>query len=272
MSHTTKLQEQNLSNYFLFSLVMEDEILAREMLNRILGQSLPRLEVMTEKQEQIHPHVRYIRLDVRASLGNIRWNIEMENEGRDLAKRSRYHQSVEDVKSLGPGMRFGDLGEGYVIFICTFDPFGKGKYYYEFCNTEQELKFPLGDQTKKIFLSTKGKDKESISAELLNFLEYVEESTDEVAQKHKDDWYIQALHKKLTTIRNNSIREVEWMMTVGELLDCKMEETEQRVCRLFLEMMQENRSQAELTRIVEDKEYRHKMYMKYKLVDDEKSA
>ena len=38
--------------------------------------------------------------------------------------------------------------------------------------------FPLGDETKRIFLSTKGKNAEEISKELLHFLEYVENSTD----------------------------------------------------------------------------------------------
>ena len=35
-----------------------------------------------------------------------------------------------DVSQLKPGEDYDTLPESYVIFICTFDPFGKGLYKY----------------------------------------------------------------------------------------------------------------------------------------------
>ena len=45
-----------------------------------------------------------------------------------------FHQAEMDVTSLLPGEDFSKLRTGYVIFICTFDPFGKGLYRYTFEN------------------------------------------------------------------------------------------------------------------------------------------
>ena len=50
------------------------------------------------------------------------YNVEAQNEDeRNLAKRSRFHQAEMDVKALKPGEKFEDLRPAYVIFICTFD-------------------------------------------------------------------------------------------------------------------------------------------------------
>lgn len=47
--------------------------------------------------------------------------------------------------------------KSYVIFICTFDPFGEGRHIYTFCNTCQEnTSLTLNDDAVKIVLNTKG--------------------------------------------------------------------------------------------------------------------
>lgn len=57
--------------------------------------------------------------------------MQNSNEG-DLPKRSRYHQAEMDLSSLKPGQNFRDLQPCIVVFICAFDPFGKGCYRYIF--------------------------------------------------------------------------------------------------------------------------------------------
>jgi len=84
-----------------------------------------------------------------------------------------------NVLSLKPGEDFNDLSPGYVVFICTFDPLGGGLYRYTFENICTESGFPLNDRTKKIFLSTKGTNEKEVPEELLLFLHYIENSTDE---------------------------------------------------------------------------------------------
>lgn len=101
------------------------------------------------------------------------YSVEMQNQDEyNLPKRSRYHQAEKDLTSLKPGQDFNDLKPSVIIFICTFEPFGKGLYKYTYetrCNEKGEL---LGDEVKKIFLNTKGineEAKQAIKEELKKF-------------------------------------------------------------------------------------------------------
>ena len=41
------------------------------------------------------------------------------------------------------------LKPGYIIFICSFDPFGKGRCQYVFEEYCKEADIPLGDETQR---------------------------------------------------------------------------------------------------------------------------
>ncbi|MBD5544662.1 MAG: Rpn family recombination-promoting nuclease/putative transposase, partial [Lachnospiraceae bacterium] len=127
-------QELNLSNAFLFSAALEDPETCQLVLEIILGTKLPKVKVHAERSILVSSDFRSIRLDIYASNEmQVSYNVEAQNDDRkNLAKRSRYHQAEMDVASLKPGDDFNDLKPGYVIFICTFDPFGKGLYRYTF--------------------------------------------------------------------------------------------------------------------------------------------
>ncbi len=143
--------------------------------------------------------------------------MEAQNKNeRNLPKRSRYHQAEMDVSSLKPGQDFNDLKPGYVIFICTFDPFGEKLYQYTFEERCLERDFPLGDETKKIFLSTKGENADEVPEELVHFLEYMENSTDAyvVTVTEKS---INKLHNKITELKKERELEARYM-TFEELL------------------------------------------------------
>lgn len=119
--------------------------------------------------------------------------------------------------ALEPGSDFSELKPSYVIFICTFDPFGRGLYCYTFEERCLERNFPLGDGTCKIFLNIKGKNPEEVSGLLVNFLQYVENSTDAaVSEFHNNK--LDKLHKRICTLKKSR----EWrgyFMTLGEYLD-----------------------------------------------------
>ena len=138
----------------------------------------------------------------------VNYNVEAQNKNEgDLPKRSRYHQAEMDVSSLKPG---------YVIFICTFDPFGKKLYRYTFEERCLERDFPLGDETKKIFLSTKGQNRDEVPEELIHFLEYMENSTDAYVAT-VTDYSINKLHNKITELKKERDLETRYM-TFEELL------------------------------------------------------
>ena len=80
-----------------------------------------------------------------------------------------------DAKILPSGAKdYNQLKNSYVIFICQFDPFGMDKCFYSFEERcLEELSFPLGDGTKKIFLNTGGANREEITDDLREFLDYI---------------------------------------------------------------------------------------------------
>lgn len=212
------LQELDLSNSFLFAAALEDPEICQLVLEIILGNKVPKVKVHAEHSILISSEFRSVRLDIYASDElQVNYNVEAQNENEgNLAKRSRYHQAEMDVSSLKPGDDFNDLKPGYVIFICTFDPFGEGLYRYTFEERCLERNIKLGDEIRKIFLNTKGKNEKEVPKELIHFLKYVENSTDDYVSGIKDD-SIERLHEKVTALKRWRGLEAKYM-TFEELL------------------------------------------------------
>ena len=211
-------QELDLSNAFLFAAALEDPETCRLVLEIILGDKLKPVKVHAEHSILISSDFRSVRLDIYANDEvEVNYNVEAQNKNEgNLPKRSCYHQAEMDVTSLKPGQNFNDLKPGYVIFICTFDPFGKKLYRYTFEERCLERDFPLGDETKKIFLSTKGKNRDEVPKELIHFLEYIENSTDAYVATVTDA-SISELHEKVRKLKKERNLEARYM-TFEELL------------------------------------------------------
>ena len=212
-------QQLNLSNAFLFAATLEDPETCQLVLEIILGTKLPKVNVHAEQSILISSDFRSIRLDIYASDEmQVSYNVEAQNDDRkNLAKRSRYHQAEMDVASLKPGDDFNDLKPGYVIFICTFDPFGKGLYRYTFEERCVECDMGLGDGTRKIFLNTRGRNDEDVPKELVHFLKYMEQSTDEYVSEITEEPIIK-LHEKVTELKKWRRLEARYM-TLEEWLN-----------------------------------------------------
>lgn len=166
-----KFQDLNLSDAFLFAAAMEDSEICRLALEILLNRKIASVAVHTEHSMLYSSDYRSIRLDVYAQDDEgDNYNVEMQGENQgNLPKRSRYHQAKMDVMSIPPGADFNELRPNYVIFICTFDPFGEGLYQYTFENRCREKDIPLNDGTTKLFLNTQGKNKEGVSETLVHF-------------------------------------------------------------------------------------------------------
>lgn len=127
-----------------------------------------------------------------------------------------------DAAALKPGEDFKRLSPSYVIFICAFDPFGEGYYRYTFENRCLETGKPLGDGTCKIFLNTRGTRPEGVPEELIHFLQYLENSTDEFVQSMQDET-VAKLHKRVTWLKEDRRWEAKYM-TFEEMLQRKMDD------------------------------------------------
>lgn len=77
-------------------------------------------------------------------------------------------------EQLDRGEGYDELPEAYVIFLCNFDPFGKGRRVYSFenrCAEEQDL--VLGDGAQTMLLSASAPTDPRHSERLNDLLDYV---------------------------------------------------------------------------------------------------
>ena len=98
-----------------------------------------------------------VRLDAYVDDGANVYTIEMQTTRQSaLPKRARLYQAHMDINQLSRGQYYDKLRPGFVIFICTFDPFGRGLCRYSFRNVCKEEDFELKDEAYKLFFNTTG--------------------------------------------------------------------------------------------------------------------
>ena len=197
-----------ISNDFMFGKIMQDAELCKELLQRIL----PDLEIdhieYPEAQKSIRLDVdaESVRLDVyvRDGKGSI-YDIEMQVvDTKELPKRSRYYQSMIDLQLIDKGEYYKKLKPSYIIFICPFDLFDKGRHIYTFENIcKEDNSVFLKDGAVKIFLNADS-DQDDVSQELKTFLDYV-------AGKVPADDFVQRLEEAVEQARKNREWRHEYM-------------------------------------------------------------
>ncbi len=170
-------EKLGISNDFLFGKVMRDPKLCKGLLERIFpDMKIDHVEFpVVQKSISVDMDAKSIRLDLYVvdDTGTA-YDIEMQVcDTKDLPKRTRYYQSVMDLEMIDKGEMYTKLKKSFIIFICPFDLFGKGRHMYTFRNYCTEDKtIALGDETTKIFLNAEG-TKRDVSRELREFLNYV---------------------------------------------------------------------------------------------------
>lgn len=150
-----------ITNDFMFTRVMRDPEICKGFLQEVLPDIRIRELHYLEPQKTLEGNVdaRGVRLDVYVEDADKVYDIEMQTVPQgDLGRRARYYQGHLDQDLLKKGEQYDKLKDSYIIFICTFDPFGKGQYVYTFESRCEEVKgLKLEDGTRKLFLNTKGK-------------------------------------------------------------------------------------------------------------------
>ncbi|MCM1541244.1 MAG: Rpn family recombination-promoting nuclease/putative transposase [Blautia sp.] len=216
----TKWEELSISNDFMFGKVMQDPELCKELLQRIL----PDLKIdhieYPELQKSIKPDMdaRSVRLDVYVQDDKeVVYDIEMQvSDTKELPRRSRYYQSMIDLQLIDKGQHYKRLNRSYIIFICSFDAYGKGRHIYTFENTcKEDNSILMGDETVKIFLNANG-TMDDVSGGLKAFLDYV-------AGKKPEDSYVEKLEEAVREARKNR----EWRHEYMTLLMRDQENMEQ---------------------------------------------
>ncbi len=204
-----------LADDFLFGKIMSDPKLCAEMLRRIFPDlDIGEIKIIETQKTLKHAlHIRGVRFDILTTAARNIFDIEAQNRKlKDWYKRPRAYQIVIgydslNKKSLKKSGSYEDLPNTYVIFICTFDLFGKGRHIYSFRNfCAEDKEIELNDGAYTIFLNTKGKLND-VSPGLKNFLNYV--GNGKVVD---NDSFVKILDEKVTEAKNNTKWRNEYML------------------------------------------------------------
>ena len=206
---------------------------------------------------------RSVRLDVYVKdEKEVVYDIEMQvSHTKELPKRSRYYQSMIDLQLIDKGQLYDELKRSYVIFICPFDLYGKGRHIYTFENIcKEDGSISMGDEAVKIFLNAKG-TLDDVSDELKAFLDYV-------AGKKPKDAYVERLEEAVKEAKKNREWRHEYMtllMRDQENVKIGEKRGEERLAKLILLLNEDNRS-SDVIRVLQNKEYRQKLYLEYHII------
>ena len=228
---STNFQELNLNNAFLFPAALEDPETCRLVLECITEETVGELKIKAEYTKLYNSELKYIRLDVYARdvVTEVSYDLEMQNKDEyNLPLRSRYYQAQIDVTNLKPGDEYKDLKPLYVIFICNFDPFDKEFYRYTFSMQCEEGNFPLDDGVKRIFFNTAGKNKEEVPKILIDFLGYLNDSTDSYVEQDLDE-KVKQIHERIKLLKQDRNVEKNYMhyLNVEKVIKAKEMEAEE---------------------------------------------
>ena len=169
MERNKRLQDLTIKDNFMFCAVMSVEENCTRFLEMVLGFPISRIDVSYERNMVYHPEYKGIRLDVYAKdQNNKRYNVEI-----------------------------------FVIFLCDYDPFGRGLYCYTCamqCKEDASVECDDGCQT--IYLSTKGKNTEKIPESLVRFLKFVAADIEQSESDFEDE-FVGQLQKSIHNVKES---------------------------------------------------------------------
>ena len=266
-----KLKDLNLLDKFLFDEAMEDEENKnmKTLLDIILGQDTHlKQPPQTEKECRSSFEKRQIRLDVyTVDEDDVVYDTEPQKTNtKNLPKRSRLYQGMIDSRLLPPGcIDFNLLNPVVIIMIMPFDLFGYELYRYTFkMQCEEVPEMELGDDATRIFLNSHGKHPELVSQELIELLEYMEKSTDAVAEECESE-RIHQMHERVTRLKGNKEMEIKFMQKWEEK-EMERQEAyaegeragEARINKLIMYLIEQGRNE-DLAKAATNSEYQAKL-------------
>ena len=111
-----------------------------------------------------------------------------------------------DLNILEKGKDYNQLKKSYVIFICNYDPFNRGRCIYRFenlCTDDPELK--LGDDTAIIIVNPYGTNDGKMGRGFAAFLEYLRSGK-------ATDSYTESLAEEVDSVRASEEWRREYML------------------------------------------------------------
>lgn len=202
-----KFEQLEIRDDFMFSVIMRNPRYCKPFLECILGVKISHIEYPKSQETiDITADAKSVRLDIYVEDSeNTVYNAEMQTvENRNIPKRTRYYQGMIDLNILEKGENYKSLKKSFVIFICTFDLFGKGRHIYTFENRcIQDTSLSLGDDTIKIILNTKG-TMDDVTPELKSLLDFID------GEEPRDE-FTKELEAAVKTVRKNEKWRLDYM-------------------------------------------------------------
>jgi len=214
-------EELTIQDDYMFKLIMGVKRICLSLLQSILHVEIADIHYLeTEKSVDARYQGKGIRMDVYVrDDANTVYNIEMQvrmPEGKSLFKRTRYYQSMIDADLLETGADYDDLNKTIIIFICPFDPFGKGRHIYtfrSFCAEDKTLE--LSDDATKIFLNAKG-TLNDVDESIKAFLDYVNGIV-------CNDPLVRAIDEEIRRIKEENEERVSYMTFAMKMMEERKE-------------------------------------------------
>ena len=226
MYNFKRLEDLTFTDDFMFSQVMKNKEICKEVVETILGIKVGRIEFLTSQYEiEIDPEAKTIAMDVYLRDEKKIINVEMQTSHRlELPKRSRYYQAASDIDNTPPSGLYSEMRDNYVIFICTFDPFLQGKAFYKFENIclNEDKPLRLNDGTYKIFLNTAADDLTLLDPELKLFYDYIRRGT-------ADSTLTEKINSSITELKENRETRRKYMTYTTRIAEAKSEAREEGI-------------------------------------------
>ena len=202
---------------FIFSRVMHDENICRQVVELILGVRIGKIHYLSAQDEhKTDPDSMRIIMDVFLRDENRIITVEMQTgRKKELPRRSRYYQSVADVSTTPTGVKYRNLPDNILIFICTFDPFDRAfpRYTFQYtCDEDPTLK--LQDGSLRIFLNATANHLDSLDQKLQAFYHYLQEGVVESE-------LARTISESITTLKNNSLERRHYMTWAVKMADAR---------------------------------------------------
>ena len=243
-------QDLTICDDYMFKLIMRRKHICKRMLEKIL--QVP-IRDITYPEEEKNVKMQYdskgIRHDVFvADDENTVYDIEMQvrkPEDDGLYRRTRYYQSMIDADLLERGADYDELNSSYVIFICPFEPFDRGRHIYRFKNLCLEDKdLELGDGATKIFLNAVG-TADDVTPDVKCFLDYVNGVL-------SNDDFVQEIDREIIAVKkleNERVRYMTYAMKMQEERKEGREEGREEMQReMAIEMLRDKKPIQEIMR------------------------
>ena len=224
-----KFQTLTIQNDFMFCHVMQDKEICSKVLNILLHDyfEIGHIKIITSQASiENHPELKAVRLDVLVEdeKGNS-YDIEMQVVNRkNIEKRMRVYQTAVDMNKMQKGMDYNKITNTIVIFICPFDPIGKGLpvYFIEsYVRGNTDIRFDDGIYKAIFNTSAWEKEKDCRLQELLMFF-HTGKATCGVAKE---------MEMKVAKIKDDYRISSEFVSMCASLVDARNDGREEGIAK-----------------------------------------